>query len=392
PLSCTTDADAASMMVKFKAFGETKWNKLTMTKVGETFQVTIPCDATNNPGPLSYYVGAKDAAKKWVDQYGSKKKSASFEIIETDEPEALSFPGGQPVERCISKVDCPPDFPGCTPAEKKKCGEIDWGGACNNSTECACGLTCANGTCESAPSCTADSDCDTGACVDGYCGVPADTPDEPAGPYKKHWVNVSVGLDIGVMGIDNACNPIRFNENGYQCFDSSGEQYFDNNIDAGEQVDDVGTGLAGGQLRIKLGYDYAFTDHILAGAKLGIGFLNSPPKGFVPVTFEARGTYVFTSLSKTGLRPAIYLAAGYGEGAARAQNTVPTKGPDGNLNGGTAAVYRVGGSAMVAPGASLTYAIKPEMGVTLDVQASLYLPAGGLYFALTPTLAGFYAF
>lgn len=375
PVSCSSAAAVVSVELKFKEFGGDKWKKTTMSKVGDQWQAEIPCDVTGTAGPLTWYVGAKDAAGEYVDQYGSKKQPATFTL--SDAPgDAPSFPGKPAVERCADKSDCPPDFPGCASASKT-CGELDWGAACDNSSQCQCGLLCTNGACENAPSCTSDAECDTGSCVDGKCAA-GGGDDGPSGPYATHWLGLDVGYDLVTMGGPDLCQASRDTNYGSQCFDSATGLPFET-PDGFADPTRPGTSAAGfapGQLRIKLGYDFAITENLTIGARVGLGLLNTRPS-FVPVSAEARVTYNFTSLASAGLRPFVYVGGGLYE----------TNGYLGSLG---VDVYKFNSPPIaITPGLGLMYAINPNMGVKLDVSALLTL-APSVGFGLSPSLGFVY--
>jgi hypothetical protein len=386
PLSCRTDADAVSMMVKFKAPGAEKWSKITMTQAGEFFQAEIPCTETAVAGELKFYVGAKNAAKDWVDQYGSKKKFASFNLSETASEAALAFPGGEPVVRCAAASDCPPDFPGCGGAAQ--CGDLGWGDACSASSECQCGMACDDGTCQEAKACSSDSDCDSGLCENSVCSS-AEAPKEESGPFKRHWVSFDAGIDLGYLAGVGLCTTSTTDSYGTECYAEDGGRYVSDgaNGNPNDTPDDLESGgFAVGQLRLKLGYDYALTEHMLVGAKLGIAFLNNRPQKFMPLHAEARFTYVFSSLSKKGFRPALGLAAGFAESDAKAGGELT------NTSVGPVKVYKVGGTGFAAPFGSLGWAFEDNMVLRADLNFMLLFPNGGLLTVAHPSLGFSYGF
>jgi len=180
-------------------------------------------------------------------------------------------------------------------------------------------------------------------------------------------------MDLMPLGGNNLCGQSEGYDVSYgiQC-------YTDGAVRAYPEGVNIGTGMAPGQLRVKLGYDFAVTHHLTLGARAGLGFLNTHPAAtgepaFLPVHVEARATYVFTSLSHQGLRPALYAAGGFAESNAR-------------LVAGDTQVYKVAGRIFAAPGGSFGYYFAPNMGVNLDVQLMLLLPAGGLAMAVHPAL------
>ncbi len=363
PLSCTSDANVAEGFVKFLEPGSSEWKKINLMNIDGMWQADIPCAFTKNAGDLQFYVGVKDSAGEYVDQFGSKKEPATITLAEGGA--APAYPGQAPVSACgnAADADCPPDFPGCGNTTQT-CGDLDWGAACKNSSECACGLLCEEGACATAPSCTTNADCDTGSCIDGTCGVTGES-DAPSGPFKRNWLSFTAGMDLMTWGAaQDFCNDNnQFDETyGVRCYDASGQRVSQTGVDL-----DAG-GIVPAQLRLKLGYDYAIIDHLRLGLRLGFAFLNTHPKetsaSFLPIHVEGRVTYTFTSLSKGGFRPSLYAAGGLAESNGKVSTDT---GID---------MYRIAGLIFAAPGLNLGYAIAPNMDLSLDTQAMLLFTSG----------------
>lgn len=389
PISCESSLKPVSAVLKFKEYGSTSWKKVDMQKVGDTFQAEIPCDLTGVAGPIEWYVGAKDKNDEYIDQYGSKKQPARFNLSESGSTD-LSYPGQAPVARCGSDSDCPPDFPGCGSSSNRTCGEGDWGATCNNSTECKCGLACDGGTCVQAASCSADSDCKGGeACFDGYCGVAGGA--SAFGPFKKHWLGVTFGVDATFIGGEDLCSPDRNANYSSYCLLADGTNYPPPGTASPEEVD-VGLGPTMGQLRIKLAYDYAVTDKLTLGGRVGFAFVNTPLPAsgavdgqtppqpispFLPLHLEGRVGYSFMSLAKPGLRVGAFLNGGLMEVSTAVP--LPANGMSGR--GQALNVHKRGGIIGFGGGASLGYAIKPNMVLSFEASIAMLL---GQY---TPTIA-----
>jgi hypothetical protein len=218
-------------------------------------------------------------------------------------------------------------------------------------------------------------DCGENTCVDGYCSAVKPGGDEGGeGPYKKHWLSLTVGMDLMPMSGTDLCNiDAGYSESyGIQCYDPANQRV---NVPGAS----IQQGVVPGQLRVKLGYDYALMERLSLGARVGMAFLNTHPTGinepaFLPIHAEARGTYHFTSLAKGGIRPSLYAAVGFGEA-------------NGKIVAGSTQIYKVAGRIFAAPGGSLAYMFTPNMGVAADVQLMLLFPAGGLAIAIHPALS-----
>jgi hypothetical protein len=302
-----------------------------MTKKGESFRGEIPCSDTKTAGDLKVYARAKDAAGETIDNWGSKNKPVNYTLGESVAGDPPAYPGEAAPERCADSAECPPDFPGCGGGKTR--GDVDWGGPCENSTQCKSGLLCEGGVCETAPSCENNADCSTGVCTDGKCDVGDDVATS-AGPYKKNWFGIHYGIDLALIGGQNVCGQ----DGGYECYTagSSSEPY------GGPPYPGTGIakGLAMGTHRILVSYDRAFTPNIMAGLRLGFALFGGPPAitdfgerdttaddkkiNFLPIHAEARVSYWFGrgALGKKGLRPYVFVGGGMAQVDAKVPVTV----------------------------------------------------------------------
>jgi hypothetical protein len=406
PVECKSDEEAASVDLVYKPFGG-DWKTVKMTKKGDAFRAEIPCTDTKSAGDLKVYARAKDAAGEMIDTWGSKKKPINYTMGESVAGEPPAFEGEKAPDRCADSSECPPDFPGCGNSSNR--GNVDWGGKCENSTECKQGLLCESGVCETAPSCESDADCSTGKCTAGKCDVGDDVASS-SGPYKKNWLGLHYGMDIAVIGGSNVCS----DGGGYECYDAGTT----NSPYAGPPY--AGTGVATGTAmathRILVSYDRAFTSNFMAGLRVGYALFGGPPaitsydettrapKGkinFLPFHLEARLSYWFTrgALAKKGLRPYIFGGGGMAQVDAKVPVTVyDCTGPnypgtnepipaDCAQGGGNTVQARLPkrkidawkklGQGFVAVGGGVVYAFKENMGVQANVNLMYMLGSSG---------------
>ncbi len=331
PVECKSDEEAASVELRYKPFGG-EWKTVKMTKKGDSFRGEVPCTDTKSAGDLKVYARAKDAAGETIDNWGSKNKPINYTMGESVTAEPPAYTGEKAPDRCADSSECPPDFPGCGGGAKR--GNTDWGGKCENSTECKQGLLCEGGVCETAPSCETNADCTTGVCTAGKCDVGDDVASS-AGPYKKNWIGLHFGLDVAVIGGSNVCG----SGGGYECYDAGTT----NSPYGGPPYPGTGiaTGTAIGTQRIMLAYDRAFTPNIMAGLRVGYALGGGPPAithfadptipgdtnktiAFLPIHAEARVSYWFGqgALGKKGLRPYIFAGGGMAQVDAKVPVTV----------------------------------------------------------------------
>lgn len=415
PVECKSDEEAASVDLVYKPFGG-DWKTVKMTKKGDAFRAEIPCADTKSAGDLKVYARAKDAAGEMIDTWGSKKKPINYTMGESVAGEPPAFEGEKAPDRCADSSECPPDFPGCGNASNR--GNVDWGGKCENSTECKQGLLCESGVCETAPSCESDADCSTGKCTAGKCDVGDDVASS-SGPYKKNWLGVHFGMDIAVIGGSNVCAE----NGGYECYEAGSDKY------AYGGPPYPGTGVATGTVlatkRVLVSYDRAFTSNFMAGLRLGYAFGGGPPAvsafkvdqngnairdaegrvvpdskiNFLPFHAELRLSYWFSrgALAKKGVRPYIFATGGMAQVDAKVKVSVydcakPTKSgapaPSDCSTGGNQTVrsdlqttqidaWKKLGQGFVGAGGGVVYAFKENMGVQANVNLMYMLGSSG---------------
>jgi hypothetical protein len=408
PVECQSDEEAASVELRYKPFGG-DWKTVKMTKKGETFRGEVPCADTKSSGDLKVYARAKDAAGETVDNWGSKNKPVNYTMGESVAGEPPAYAGEAAPERCADSSECPPDFPGCGGGKSR--GDVDWGGPCENSTQCKSGLLCEGGVCETAPSCETDADCSTGRCTDGKCDVGDDVA-VSAGPYKKNWFGIHYGIDLAVIGGSNVCGA----DGGYECYTagSRNEPY----VGPPFPGTGVATGFAMGTHRIMLNYDRAFTPHIMAGLRVGYALFGGPPAitnfndesdssddtkiSFLPIHAEARVTYWFRQggLAAKLIRP----YAGIGGGMAQVDAKVPVTVYDCQNQADRQAcgegetdlpaekkkldAWKKLGQGFVELSGGVVFAVKDQIGIQVNVNGMYMLGSSGL--VVQPSLGVIY--
>jgi hypothetical protein len=399
PVECASDEEAASVELRYKPFGG-DWKTVKMTKKGDVFRGEIPCIDTKTAGDLKVYARAKDAAGETTDNWGSKNRPINYTMGESVSGEPPAYPGEQAPARCADSAECPPDFPGCGGGGGSKRGDVDWGGKCENSTECKSGLLCDGGVCETAPSCESNADCSTGVCTAGKCDVGDDVASS-AGPYKKNWFGLHFGLDVAVIGGSNVCG----DNGGYECYRAgTRDQPY-----AGPPYPGTGiaTGTALATQRIMLSFDRAFTPNIAVGVRVGYAFGGGPdaitgydandvPTGkiaFLPFHAEGRLTYWIGqgALGKKGVRPYIFVGGGMAQVDAKVPVTVADcKGSsDAGCRDGSPAVnpaslpqikidaWKKLGQGFAALGGGMVYAFTPQVGIQANVNFMYMLGSSG---------------
>ncbi len=423
--ACTTEEEAAEAELRYKPFGSEKWEKKKMRKKGDYFVAQIPCDATMDVGDLKIYIRAS-GEEGIVDQWGKKSEPVVLKVVNKTDQEVPSLPDKDPPDRCAEKVECPPDFPGCGKGAAAKRGDKPWGSACEADVECQQGLACVNGSCEEGQSCEVDEDCSAGTCVGGTCaggagGGGGDTG--PKGPYKKIWVGLHVAQDLAIVGGDDVCSQRSQAEEGFACFftDETGTlvQYgFDPQPGFANKIN---TGLAPGTTRFLLSGDYALTDKIMVGARLGYAIGGGPATvdaanneiKFLPIHAEARGSFWFNRVPGKGLHPYVHVGAGMAQVDAKLPVTIrdcsrlggvdiPPDSPQYSncATGEGGAIqphdpleldaYKKLGQGFGGLGGGAVYGLTDTLGIQLNLNIMFMMPTSGI--VIQPSLGGVYGF
>ena len=294
------------VIARYKGFGMTDWKTVELRKLGEKgWGQVLPC-ADVQQGTTQYYIQGFNAANDPVAVGGDRNNPYKVKITRDKVADPPHLPNLPPPMQCQDTGDCPPNFPGCKKAGPPVAGPVeptgkDGGEFCEEDTECK------------------SKECKTSKCTDFEGG------DKKA---RKLWVGLSVGFDyVLVPSADNVCklNPptpvaggpdplTPINDSNYYCTNSDGSDYPYRPLTAAEratsigaqndrlqlnQSDKVSGGGAFGNIRLMAAVDYAITNNVLLGARLGY-VLNTYPgaaagddgKSFPPIHLELRGTYL----------------------------------------------------------------------------------------------------
>jgi hypothetical protein len=275
-------------------------------------------------------------------------------------------------------------------------------------------------TCQTDMDCKGDRVCQAGECVapppkpvgavpilqDDSTSPPAASPAPPArtdaGPvpaahhedtrvvqdhpaeessFPRIWIGVSAAIDL--YGIPSANDVCKLNPSGtgpytsgdaYACLTSSGSpfpggsQAANNSIKLGDG-DQAQGGLQRGPISVSATFDYALTQNVLLGARLGFEALTIPTgSAFAPVRLEARLTYLFGDDALSAkVAPMLLVGAGVGEFDAYVPVNVyaTTPGiPPVSMNAWTTA-----GPAYLVGGAGARFAVTDRVGLSLALKA-----------------------
>jgi hypothetical protein len=271
--AASPDADIERVTVKYRSGSMSDWTRLDLKKMGDGWGGQIPCtDVT--VGTMRYWIQGFGADGDPVANSGDPKHPFAVPIKNQISGEAPHLPGKPAPKSCDESSDCPPGLPGCGTKEEE-------GGAAETESETETAKPAADGD----------------------------------GPYARFWVGFSLAFDlITVPHGDNVCiltepGAKPANTANFYCTLPSGGDFparsmaglnDNNNLIKGMQAGHVDGGVGFGDVRIMLSADYAITQNLLAGVRIGY-VLNAyngsaavqDGRAFGPnLHLEARATYL----------------------------------------------------------------------------------------------------
>jgi hypothetical protein len=391
------------IVARYKGWGGTDFKALDLKKMGSGYGALVPC-AEVTEGDFKFYVQAFNDEGDMVASTGSKNNPHVIKIRKELEGEPPHLPNQPAPKQCKKTSDCPDGPAGAACRGETKKAEGD---ECKENDECESG-TCTDEKCAAGgpklkgggEECEADSECESSVCKDLKCTEPASS----SGKYKKVWIGIGIGFDLTVLPsatdvcmVNKDAQPSTSptgpaSDQGYRCYDSAaGRDYprTDNADEYGQQIvgkaGAVNGGIAPGNLRLHVSFDYAVTQSILIGARVGVALFGYPGTyatslPTVPIIAEARFTYVLGGVMKT-VAPFFGVAAGFSPYTASVsvpvENSAGKRSVDAHALGGPIYIAPAGGIRLRAGPAAIsiglrpvlafgnlfTFSIEPELGV-----------------------------
>lgn len=398
PLYVDGGPDAVTrVVVKYRTEGSSSWKRIDLKKLGGGWAGLVPCGDVKT-GTLRYYIQGLDDAKTPIGNNGDARRPYRVKVKDTLSGEAPHLPGKDPPKSCSESSDCPPDFPGCSKS----------GASAGDNGE-------DNG----------DSD-------------PGDDDKKPRRAFKRFWVGAGTELELVSLPSGNdvcALDPssaLPQNGSNLYCTTKAGADFPTRTAGPGENTglctaaaaaaglcpgDAAGHsngGLARGNVRLMLAFDYALTANLLVGARLGATLF--PYSGQAAVNDgrafgsrlygELRGTWVFgdDALGTTGIKPLVLLGAGIAQFDAHASSGVAycplaanaTTPPAGKCPSafvaGTVDVWQTGGPGFATLGGGARWAATDSIAVTAALRVNMSFGANGLIPTYGPELTAQYGF
>lgn len=208
--------------------------------------------------------------------------------------------------------------------------------------------------------------------------------EDPSGGAARsnHWLSLSVQKDFFIhretLGV--CASQTTTGSRSYYCKNSVGQTWGfhgEEGIDPSPGSNSVKTGIAPSTTRVMAGYDYAISDNLMAGARLGLAFGGAVhdelanEKPFMPYHVELRGQYFLggAPLASAGFRPYLGAGAGLGQFDSFVQVEffgVSDPGPDGAKY--TLNAWRRAGNMFVLLALGAEYAFTPRAALYVEFQ------------------------
>jgi len=382
--------DVARVVARYKGSTMSGWRGVDLEKVGAGWGGLIPCSDVTS-GTMRYYIEGVNSQKVVVASSGDLEHPHTVPIrdeISGDEP---ALPGMKAPAQCSAKAaDCPPDFPGCGKP--------------------------AAGTEKSEEETEQGKEKEEGKGIERR---------------RRFWVGLSGALDFMPLPAGtNVCQldpqtSLPLNSSNYYCANGDGTDFPNRNDGGalnGELVSgksgNVGGGIALGNLRLMLSFDYALSKNVLLGARLGIvlfdypggqptlgpgqstdaatrdgrtGGLGRPLGESLPgLHAEVRATFVFGDdpLAHAGLAPVLFAGAGASEFDGHTSDVITiSNGQSGPVN-----IWRTDGPFFLMAGGGLRWALGPSIAANVAVRANVAGFANGLVATFGPEVGIQYGF
>jgi hypothetical protein len=355
------------VVVRYRGLGMADFQDLPLAKVAAGWGGVVPC-ADVQQGTVVYYVQGYDGNNDLVVTAGDRNNPFKTNIRPAPVSPPPHLPNAAPPAMCAE--ECPPGFPGCKkggPAKELK----DVGELCEEATECRT-ERCSSGRCEAAPASKVRARL--------WAGV--------AGTFDYTFVPST----NDVCKLRNDATPL--NGENYYCTRDNGTDY-PSRVDATEnaailateggtaRTDRVSGGGAFGNVRVLVSVEYAATENLLLGGRIGLVLNNFPGteagvdgnRFGNPLHAEARATWVFgpEALFQPGIAPYVFGGGGIGRVETRVGVQVT------EVRRGSPSVSRdvdawhLAGPWFVAVGGGARYTILPRYAIALGLRGTLAL-------------------
>lgn len=366
----------ARVVVKYRNAAMSSYKPLVLTKMFNGWGGMIPCGDVKN-GVLRYYIQGFDSDNEPILNSGDPKHPFMLRVRAEISGKAPSLPGKPPPAKCGGGGGA------ATPE-----------GTTNEEEPIETTPKLEDGT-----KCQSDDECASGSCGDGVCTSEIRSRNR----YARVWLGISGSIDFEPMPSGNdvcaltpQAGPVDTN---FYCTTPDGNDFPSRQSPAENAT--LGTGNAGqapggfqaGNVRLMATLDYALSQHLLVGARIGLvldtyGGSAAKSEGkefFAPVHFEARGTYIFGAdpLQRAGFRPLILVNAGLADFDEDTTVLVQQKGVAGSR---PITAWHFGGPVFVGAGAGVRFAISPYHAFVTALKVEGAIGGSGFMPVISPEI------
>lgn len=342
---------ARRVLVHYRLWGNPDWTTIELRRDGTAYQGLIPClEVSTVTGDLRYYLRVHDGEGRVIAQAGSLASPFVVTILHDTMLEEMGL-RSRPTAKCPDPADCPRGLPGC-PSEPVV--EIQ----CQSDGDCNPGQTCGwRGYCESTT-------------------------------RRKYWVSLAIEQDVGIVPATGACGIYMQENEGTACYRKDGQQYEGNAVLTNEPA-----AAGSGPTRVVVGIERLFYFDTSLGIRAGFAFAGSGPTpnngtAFVPVSIAVRATHWFgrDPFARTGARPYVFLAAGYGMFDVQTSMRVREDPTNPASQGGNdleqdVTLWKRAGDGFAGGGAGLSFAFSQRWAAFAEVGVFDVFPFGAVVVA-----------
>jgi hypothetical protein len=370
--------EVGRVVLKYKGAEMTDWRRLDMKSMGAGWGALIPCEAVK-AGAMLYWFQGFDKEGEPSATSGDPQHPYSVPVRQVITSEAAHLPKRAAPQACAEDAGQSPEGPvSATPAA----------GAATEEEE----------PLSHAP--------------DEEAKVRATHAPEPT--FARWWLGVAGAIDfVSLPAADDACSlnasAMPTNGAGYYCTNPDGTNFptragsaQNASLIAG-QAGHTSGGLHPGDLRALLALDYALSDAILVGVRLGY-VLDAYPAGGAAVTDhrafgphvhgEGRVAYVFgdAPLTRTGFAPTVFVGLGAApfdghvtsEASMKSNGNVPISQP--------VELWRTSGPWFLAVGGGARYQLSQREAFVAQARLNVAFGGAGALLTYGPEIAFQYGF
>lgn len=366
----------ARVVLKYRSAAMSSYKTIALPKFLHGWGGLVPC-ADVTIGVLRYYIQGFDSDNEPILNSGDPKHPFMLRVRTEISGTPPSLPGKPPPSQCGSGAE--PAEVAQTAPEEEETPKLADGETCTRDDQCT----------------SASCDSDSHACTSEV---------RSRNRFARVWFGVAGSIDFVPMPSGNdVClltpSAVPANSSNFYCTTPDGNDFpnrttpTENGTLTAGNAGTVSSGIATGNVRVMATLDYAISQHILAGVRVGYVFDTYPGQAakseghsfFAPIHLEARATYLFGAdpLQRTGFRPLVLFAAGLSEFDADQTVLVQQTGIAGSR---PIQAWHFGGPFFLAAGAGVRYAFSPYHAFIAALKLEGAIGSSGFMPVVSPEL------